>query len=116
LLGASRPTVSIHFVNEDGVCLFVSNDFSNRGWWGTPRRPGLVRAVCHVPGNLLAEGRIFILAAVCNYNPDIVHALARDVVSFQVVDSSQGDGARGEYAGHWPGAVRPLLEGEVKTC
>jgi lipopolysaccharide transport system ATP-binding protein len=114
LQGASRPTVSIHFVNEDGVCLFVSNDFSNRQWWDTDRRPGLVRAVCRVPGNFLAEGRIFILAAVCNYNPDIVHALARDVVSFQVVDPTSGDGVRGVFAGHWPGVVRPALQWQVR--
>jgi lipopolysaccharide transport system ATP-binding protein len=113
LEGTSRPTVSLHFVNEDGVCLFVSNDFSNQAWWETNRQPGLVRAVCRVPGNFLAEGRIFILAAVCNYNPDIVHALARDVVSFQVVDPSAGDGVRGVFAGHWPGVVRPALDWRV---
>ncbi len=113
LQGASRPTVSIHFVNEDGVCLLVSNDFSDRDWWAADRRPGLVRALCRVRGNFLAEGRIFILAAVCNYNPDIVHALARDVVSFQVVDHSCGDGVRGVFAGHWPGVVRPALDWQV---
>ena len=114
LQAGTRPTVSIHFVNEEGVCLLVSNDFNNRGWWYTPRSPGLVRAVCDVPGNFLAEGQIFIVVAVCSYNPDIVHLLERDVVSFQIVDRSEGDGVRGDYGGVWPGVVRPMLTWRIE--
>jgi lipopolysaccharide transport system ATP-binding protein len=110
----TRPTVSIHFVNEEGVCLLVSNDFNNRQWWRTPRSPGLVRAVCEVPGNFLAEGQIFVVVAVCSYNPDLVHLLERDVVSFQVVDRSEGDGVRGDYGGVWPGVVRPMLDWRIE--
>ena len=113
LQGGGRPTVSIWLVNEDGVCLLVSNDFNNREWWSTGRSPGLVRATCHVPGNFFAEGQIFVLAAICSYNPDIVHTLERDVISFQVVDRSEGDGVRGEYAGNWPGVMRPMLDWKV---
>jgi lipopolysaccharide transport system ATP-binding protein len=109
LQGASRPTVSIHLTNEHGVCLLSSNDFNNPEWWHTPRQPGLVRSVCHVPGNFMAEGQLFVLAAVCSYNPDMVHVYQPDVVSFQVVDRSDGDGVRGEYGGTWPGVMRPML-------
>jgi len=115
LRSGTRPTVSIHFVNEESICLLVSNDFNNRAWWRTPREPGLVRCTCHVPGNFLAEGQIFVLAAVCSYNPDLVHLVARDVVSFQVVDRSEGDGVRGEFGGVWPGVVRPMLEWRAQT-
>jgi lipopolysaccharide transport system ATP-binding protein len=114
LQARTRPTVSIHFINEEGVCLLVSNDFNNRLWWRTPRRPGLVRCTCHVPGNFLAEGQIFVLAAVCSYNPDFVHLIERDAVSFQIVDRSEGDGARGEYGGVWPGVVRPMLQWDAE--
>jgi lipopolysaccharide transport system ATP-binding protein len=109
LQDGARPTVSMHLVNEEGICLLVTNDFNNRAWWHTPRRAGLVRCTCHVPGNFLAEGQIFVLAAVCSYNPDLVHLIERDVVSCQVVDRSEGDGSRGEYCGIWPGVVRPML-------
>jgi lipopolysaccharide transport system ATP-binding protein len=109
----ARATVSIHVVNEEGVTLFVSNDFNNREWWTTPRCEGPVHAVCRVPGNFLAEGQFFVLAAVCSYNPDLVHVLQRDVVSFQVADRSDGDGVRGEYGGVWPGVMRPMLEWRV---
>jgi lipopolysaccharide transport system ATP-binding protein len=33
-----------------------------------------------------------------------------DAVAFQVIDSLDGDSARGDYAGPFPGAVRPLLK------
>ncbi|HST51625.1 MAG TPA: ABC transporter ATP-binding protein [Pyrinomonadaceae bacterium] len=110
---ALRTTAVIHFVNEDGTCLFASNDFNNLEWWNTPREPGLVRATCRVPGNFLAEGRISVLAAVCTYNPDIVQALERDAISFQVFDNSEGDGVRGTFTGTWPGVVRPMLDWQV---
>jgi lipopolysaccharide transport system ATP-binding protein len=108
-----RPTAVVHFINEHGICLFASNDFNNLDWWRTPRKIGLVRATCHVPGNLLAEGRVFILAAICSYNPNVVHVIERDAVSFQVVDHSDGDGVRGVHVGEWPGVIRPMLDWEV---
>jgi len=110
-----KPTVSLHFTNEDGVQLFVSNDFGNHAWWDTTRRPGLVRARCRVPANLLSEGQIFILAAVCTYNPDNIHALERDVVSFQVVDQFDLEKTREKYTRSWPGAIRPKLEWQIET-
>jgi lipopolysaccharide transport system ATP-binding protein len=69
-----------------------------------------VRSQCHLPGNFLAEGRHYIRVALCTYNPNVVHALVEEAVSFQIIDQSQGDGVRGPYAGgHWPGLVRPML-------
>jgi lipopolysaccharide transport system ATP-binding protein len=108
---AVRPSVNLHFYNEDGVCLFINNDFNNRAWWQSPRRPGVVTATCRIPGNLLAEGRIYVTAVVSTYNPTVVHAEEKEAVAFQVVDrsSGEGDGVRGPYVGDWPGAVRPML-------
>ena len=78
-------------------------------------RPGLVRCTCRIPGNFLAEGRVSVVAGVGSYNPDVVHVMERDAVSFQVVDRSDGDGVRGVYAGVWPGVVRPMLAWDVAT-
>jgi lipopolysaccharide transport system ATP-binding protein len=105
-----RIVVSIHFVNEEGTILFCSNDWNDDSWWSTPRRHGLVRARCSVPPHFLAEGRINILAALCTYNPDAVHALEQDAVSFQVIEDPDSRTARGEYAGVWPGVLRPRLK------
>ncbi len=106
-------TVSVHFVNEDGTTLFSANDFSDPDWYRAPRTPGVVRSTVRVPPDLLAEGRVFVLAAVCTYNPNVVHGVEREAVSFQAVDRSTGRGVRGVYTGAWPGVVRPRLQWEV---
>ena len=110
-----RPSVNIHLINDDGVTLFVSNDFNNQQWSQAERTPGVVRATCWIPGNFLAESRIFVTAAVSTYNPTLVHAIQTEAIAFQVVDRSAGDGVRGEYAGEWPGVVRPMLAWTVAT-
>jgi lipopolysaccharide transport system ATP-binding protein len=43
-------------------------------------------------------------------DPVAVHVHERDAVAFQVVDSLEGGSARGDYAGAFPGVVRPLLK------
>ena len=108
-----RPTISMHFINEDGITLFCTNDWSNRGWWNTSRTPGLVRATCKIPGNFFAEGQVFLLVAVCTYNPDVVHAIEPDAVCFQIAEPGEGDSVCGVYARAWPGVVRPMLEWAV---
>jgi lipopolysaccharide transport system ATP-binding protein len=109
-----RPTAVFHVLNEDGARLFATNEFNNAAWHERPLRPGLVRARCRIPGNFLAEGLFSILAAVVSYNPDAVHVIAPDALSFQIVDHSDGDGVRGVYGGgSWPGLIRPMLEWEV---
>jgi len=108
-----RPTVSIHVINDDGIVLFCSNDFNNHAWRDTARQRGLVTSTCTIPANTLAEGRFSVLVAVCSYNPDVIHAIEQDAVSFQVVDHTTGDGARGLYTREWPGVMRPLMHWEV---
>lgn len=112
--GTLRPSVNLHFYNGDGVCLFINNDWLDRQWWESSRRPGLVRAVCHIPGNFLAEGRVIVTAVISTYNPTIVHATEPEAVAFVVVDHSDGDGVRGVYANDFPGVVRPMLEWSVE--
>jgi len=108
-----RPTAVFHVLNEDGARLFATNEFNNAAWRERPLKPGLVRACCRIPGNFLAEGIFSVLAAVVTYNPDLVHVIEPNAVSFQIVDHSDGDGVRGVYGGSWPGLIRPMLEWEV---
>jgi len=42
--------------------------------------------------------------------PIIMQAMEPSVVGFQVVDSIDGDTARGDWADRWPGVVRPMLK------
>jgi lipopolysaccharide transport system ATP-binding protein len=106
-----RPIVSLEFSNAEGTLLFVSH--ANReSWQSGMRRGAAVRARCKIPGNFLAEGGVFVLAAIVSYQPPTVHAVEGDAVAFHVMDRSEGDGVRGTYSGDFPGAVRPLLEWE----
>ena len=44
------------------------------------------------------------------FNPPIVHVHEPEAVAFQVIDSREGDAARGDYAGQMRGVMRPLLQ------
>jgi homopolymeric O-antigen transport system ATP-binding protein len=108
--GNLRPYANLHFFNDEGVCLFVTSDYNNREWRETPRKAGTVRATVTIPGHFLAEGRIVVTAAVSTLHPTVVHAIERDAVAFQVVDRTAGEGVRGEWAGDFPGVLRPMLD------
>jgi len=102
-------SVVLHFWNEEGIHLFGSSDFNSE-----PRAKGVVRCIGWIPGNFLAEGRITVNAAIVSFSPTLFyHAVARDVVSFEVIDNSTEEGVRGATSGAWPGVVRPQLEWEV---
>jgi lipopolysaccharide transport system ATP-binding protein len=95
----------LHFTTEDGIVAFVLNDLDPE-WRGRPRPAGRYRSRACLPGNLLAEGTLVVGAAVASAR---VHVHEREVAAFQVVDSLDGDSARGDYAGPMPGVVRPLV-------
>jgi len=100
---------NFHFYNEDGVCVFISHNMEKE-WRYTPRPVGQYTSRLFIPGNFLAEGRLLVTVALSTYQPFEVHFVDRDTVSFTVIDNLDGDTARGDYAGHLPGIVRPLLD------
>jgi lipopolysaccharide transport system ATP-binding protein len=109
-----NPYANIQLFDENGICIFASGDFTNMSWRHQPRRfTGRVNSSCTIPGNFLSEGQVTVLVALTTQNPSEMLAIEPDVVSFLVVDNSQGDGARGEYVGAFPGVVRPLLDWQV---
>jgi lipopolysaccharide transport system ATP-binding protein len=109
-----RPFANVHLFNAEGTCLFVSLDATNLDWRNRPRRRGLVRARCQVPGNFLAEGSLFVSSAVTSVDPATVHVHVEDVVAFHVLDPSDGDGSRSHWAGDIPGVIRPMLVWNVR--
>jgi lipopolysaccharide transport system ATP-binding protein len=88
---------------------FTSNDVDPE-WRGRPRPLGRYVSTVWIPGNYLAEGTMFVTAGMTAVNRDRKQFLERDVVAFQVVDSLDGDSARGDSAKHVRGVVRPLLK------
>ena len=95
-----------HFVNEEGVYLFVTAD---REWKKRTRAVGRYVSTVWIPGNLLSEGSLIVSVALTTPEPSRIHFWERDAVAFQVIDTTEGDSVRGDYGGHIPGVIRPLL-------
>ena len=114
-LGRLRPTVNLSLYNDEGVCLFMTNDWHRGDSNPATLRGNVVRSTCRIPGNFLAEGRFTVNVAVSTFSPPIAHALERDAVAFQIVDHSEGDGVRGEATIEWPGWCGPCSSGTPNT-
>jgi len=97
------------FRDGDGVAAFTSLD-NDSEWRKRPRPAGRYMSAVTIPGNLLSEGALFVTASLVTMDPVIVQFAICDAISFQVVDSYDGNSARGDWAGDLPGAVRPLLK------
>lgn len=100
---------SFQIFNQLGYCLFATTNFHYPEWNDRVCEPGLYRSVCTIPAHMLNEGKYSISALVIRNKND---ALIREKkISFQVHD----DGiARGGYTGGWIGAIRPLLDWDVR--
>jgi lipopolysaccharide transport system ATP-binding protein len=97
-----------NFFNQEGVLIFQTSDH-NPKWRHEARNPGRYKSTVWIPGNFLAEGTVIVSAAVCTMDNFAIHFHERDAVSFHVLDSTDGDSARGDYGGSMPGIIRPLL-------
>ena len=106
-------SVTLH--NEEGVRLFDSIDL-DPAWRGRDRPSGRYRSTVWIPGNYLAEGTMFANINVATQEPEADQFYVRQAVAFVVIDSLDGDSARGDYAGPLPGVVRPLLNWSTEFC
>ncbi|HEX8368911.1 MAG TPA: ABC transporter ATP-binding protein [Pyrinomonadaceae bacterium] len=105
-------TPTIHLYNEEGICVFVSNDVS-REWRNRPREKGIYTSRVAVPPNFMAEGSFSVTIAAFTPTPYEEHFFERDAIDFHVFDSLDGDTARGDFGGIMIGVVRPLLQWET---
>jgi len=105
--------ITCHFVTEEGVKAFISID-NDPAWQKTPRQIGHYVSRVWVPGNLLSEGMYFIGVGLRTINPPVRRFRVNEVVGFQVVDTMDGNGVRGDLAGNIVGVVRPLLKWETQ--
>ena len=106
------PTYEVF--NESGLCVFSTLGLEPQ-WRTRPRAIGRLVSTAWIPGNYLAEGTLLVTARVLSPDPLKNHFYQRDLVAFQVVDSLDGDSARGDWEGAMPGVVRPLLEWTTTT-
>lgn len=99
---------NLHFFTEEGTYAFILHDI-DPAWRRKPKPAGEYRARVQIPGNFLSEGTMFVGTAVSSYDPFQVHVYERDAITFRVIDTLTGETARGDYVGHLPGVVRPML-------
>lgn len=105
---------AIFLYNERNQIILVSLDNLDSPWTGAKRPRGKYRSVCTVPKDFLNNGQVSLLAAVCTH-PQPVHVILRDVLRFNVKDSMELRGVRGNYPVEWPAAaVRPRLQWRVE--
>jgi lipopolysaccharide transport system ATP-binding protein len=98
-----------HMWNEEGVCVMGALDLDPT--WRRKRRPvGRWVTTGWIPGNFLAEGTAFVDIAIIVTEPVMEQVWEPSLIAFQVVGSTDGDTHRGDWAGHVPGVVRPVLE------
>ncbi len=98
------------FNNENGDILFVTIDLDHE-WRGKIRPLGKYRSTAWVPGNLLAEGLLYVDCFLYDNTLNVADCGEKPAISFQIVDTCDGDSARGDYGHHhFPGVVRPLLK------
>jgi lipopolysaccharide transport system ATP-binding protein len=103
-----------HIFNEAGVHAFTSFD-QNPDWRGRLRPLGRYVSTVFIPGNFLAEGMMIVGAGIVSISPvQRSQCYERDVVAFQVVDSFEGNAARGDWGKNMRGVVRPLLEWDTQ--
>jgi len=94
--------------NQEGIVLFTAIDIDPY-WRKQPRPTGHYTTTVRIPGNLLSEGSISVLASISTISPTAKRLSEKDVVSFQIVDSMNGDSARGDWGGEILGVIRPML-------
>jgi lipopolysaccharide transport system ATP-binding protein len=84
--------------NLEGVCIFNSDS--------TPRNYpiGLIREICHIPGDLLNDGTYNIKIVVVQESSFGIYE-HEDILVFDAIEGERDI----NWYGKWPGAVRPKL-------
>jgi lipopolysaccharide transport system ATP-binding protein len=104
---------NLHFFREDGTLIFISHDWYS-GWRTKPKHPGRYQTTFTVPGNFFSEGRVTVKVAMGTYQPYEAHFEEPEVIAFTVVESTKDGTSRGDYAGHLPGIIRPLINSRTE--
>jgi lipopolysaccharide transport system ATP-binding protein len=95
--------------NQERLHLFNIQEVEEQ-WRRRPRPVGRYVSAAWIPGNFFADGSIVVDANISSHIPvAALHVHQRDAVAFSVIDSFEGDSARGEFTGPIGGVIRPLV-------
>lgn len=102
-----------HFYNEEGIEIFGVHD-TDPNWMDRPRPAGRYKSTTWIPGNLLAEGTLFVNVGLSSLEPDVKQFYELAAVAFQVIEGPGENTARGGWAGPMTGVLRPHLQWETE--
>ncbi|MEM7100824.1 MAG: ABC transporter ATP-binding protein [Pseudomonadota bacterium] len=103
-----RPFFSIW--NDEGVNFCVALD-QDPAWENQKRPAGRYTSVARIPGNFLSEGVQSIHVAIWTIEPVRERQFSvEEALTFQVIDTMEGDSVRRDFSGDLPGMVRPEFE------
>jgi lipopolysaccharide transport system ATP-binding protein len=102
-------TPNFEFRNDAGLVIFEVFDL-DPDWRMRTRSIGRYRSTAWIPGNLLSEGTMFVNSCGVSFEPHRLRFKEEEAVAFQIVDSLDGDAARGDFTGEMLGVVRPMLK------
>lgn len=108
-----RLVPTFNLATEAGTSVFWAGD-RNPDWDDTPRPKGRYITTAWIPGNFLNAGTMIVSATISRVRPTHKHLYEQGVLSFEVIDRMGSDTARGNFPGHFAGAVRPLLPWETQ--
>ncbi len=111
--GGHRLMPYYTIINEEGLILFSSID-QDPQWWDRDRPAGRFVSRAWIPGNLLTEGTYYVRATMRTTDRKKRHFDEREVVAFSILDTMEGDSARGEWVGRMRGVVRPVLAWDTR--
>jgi lipopolysaccharide transport system ATP-binding protein len=108
------PWFDLH--NEGGEHVFSAMDTDPA--WREPREPGRYVTTAWIPDHLLNEGTLHVTVSIKSPllgRKPWRHAEVDSALTFQVLEQSEGDTARGHFAGGIRGPVRPLLRWTTRS-
>ena len=106
-------TPDIALFTDEGECLFEAFDL-DPDWRRRPRPVGRYVSTAWIPGNFLAEGAHFVGVYCTSIETQRMMIRVDEVVGFRIVDSHDGDSARGDHTGEMWGVIRPMLKWTTK--
>ena len=108
LRGGHQLLPQFQLFNEEGIHVCSLHDV-DPAWRGRQRPAGRWTTTVTIPANFLSEGMIFVRCVLLTLNPPSQQFSKSEAVAFRIVDSADGDSARGDWTGTMEGVVRPML-------
>jgi lipopolysaccharide transport system ATP-binding protein len=108
--------VKYEVFNSDRTQVFSSLDTRNPIWSEHASWPiGHYTLRMAVPANFLQVDTYSVVANVWAWEPKQIHQIwEKNALGFQIIDSLEGNTARGGWVGNMAGIVRPLLEWDMQ--